>query len=65
MYRASAVYYSIVKFMEECTFSPPGIMFFYLVTWGWNYSSVYVIIQLINIRRHIERRHVDREEFRE
>ena len=54
----------IEKFMEECTFSPCGTIFFYLVTRGWNFTSAYVIIQSINIRRHIERRHVNREEFR-
>ena len=64
MYRASAVVL-IVKFMEECTFSPSGMMFFYLVIRGWNFTSAYVIIQSINIRRQIERRHVNREEFRE
>ena len=36
---------------------------FYLVIRG--FTSVYVRIQSINIRRHIERRHVNREEFRE
>ena len=36
---------------------------FYLVIRG--FTSAYVIIQSINIRRHIERRHVNREEFRE
>ena len=49
-----------------CTCSPYGIMFFYLVTWGWNFTSAYYVrIQSINIRRHMERRHVNREEFRE
>ena len=52
-------------FMEECTFSPSGMMFFNLVTRGWNFTSAYVRIQSINIRRHIERRHVNREEPRE
>ena len=51
--------------MEECTFSPSGTMFFYLVTKGSNVTSAYVRIQSIKIRRHIERRHVNREEFRE
>ena len=55
----------ILKFMEECTFSLSGMMFFYLVTWGWNFTSAYVRNQSISIRRHIERRHVNREEFRE
>ena len=55
----------VVKWMEECTFSPSGMMFSYLVTRGWNFTSTYVIIHVINIRRHIERRHVNREEFRE
>ena len=56
----------IVTFMEECTFSSSEMMFFYFVTRGWNLTSAYyVIIQSINIRRHIERRHVNREEFRE
>ena len=56
----------IVKFMKECTFSPSGMMFFYLVSRGWNYiSAFYVRIQVNYIRRHIERRHVNREEFRE
>ena len=36
---------------------------FYLVTRGC--TSAYVRIQSVNIRRHIERRHVNREEFRE
>ena len=36
---------------------------FYLVT--RDFTSAYVRIQSINIRRHIERRHVNREEFRE
>ena len=36
---------------------------FYLVTRG--FTSAYVRIQSINIKRHIERRHVNREEFRE
>ena len=49
---------------SECTFSPSGMMFFYLVTRGSNFTSAYVIIQSINIRRHIERRYVSREEFR-
>ena len=53
----------IVKCMEECAFSPSGIMFFYLVTRGWNFTSQR--IQSISIRRHIERRHVNREELRE
>ena len=52
-----------VKFIEVCTFSPSGMMFFYLVTRGWNFTPAYVRIQSINIRRHIERRHVNREEF--
>ena len=55
----------IVKIMEECTFCPSEMMFFYLVTRGWNFASAYVRIRTINIRRHIERRHVNREEFRE
>ena len=56
----------IVKFMGECKFSPPGMMFFYLVTRGCNFTSAYLKIQSINIiRRHIERRLVNREEFRE
>ena len=37
---------------------------FYLVTRGFT-SAYYVIIQSINIRRHVERRHVNREEIRE
>ena len=36
---------------------------FYLVTRGFT-SAYYVRIQSIDIRRHIERRHVNREEFR-
>ena len=52
MYRASAVLIVlIVKSMEECTFSPPGMMFFYLMTRGWNFTSAYVRIRSINIRR--------------
>ena len=62
MYQASAV---VFKTMEECTFSPSGMMFFYVMTRGWSFSSAYVIIQSIDVRRHIERRHVNREEFRE
>ena len=27
--------------MAECTFSPSGMMFFYLVTRGWNFTSPY------------------------
>ena len=53
------------NFIEECTCSPSGRMFFYLVTWGWNFTSAYVIIHSINVRRRVERRHVNREEFRE
>ena len=53
----------IVKFMEECTFSPSGMMFFYLVTRGRNFTSHR--LRSISIIRHIERRHVNREEFRE
>ena len=53
----------IVKFMEECTFSPSRDDIFYLVIRGS--TAAYVRIQSINIRRHIERRHVNREEFRE
>ena len=65
MYRGSAGVL-IIKFMEECTFSPSGMMFFYLVvTRGWNFTSAYVRIQSINIRRHIEHCRVKREEFRE
>ena len=41
----------IVKFMEECTFSPSGVMFFYRVTRGWNFTSAYVRIQSFNIIR--------------
>ena len=37
--------------------------FFYLVIRG--FTSAYVRIQSINVRMHIERRHVNREEFRE
>ena len=37
---------------------------FYLVIRGFT-SAYYVRIQSINIRRHIERRHVNREEFRD
>ena len=34
----------IVKFMEEeCTFSLSGMMFFYLVTKGWNFTSPYSV----------------------
>ena len=40
----------IVKIMEECTFSPSRMMFFYFVTRGWNYASAYVRIQSINIK---------------
>ena len=36
---------------------------FYLVT--RDFTSAYVRIQSITIKRHIERRHVNREEFRE
>ena len=36
---------------------------FYLVTRG--FTSASVRIQSINLRRHIERRHVNQEEFRE
>ena len=36
---------------------------FYLVT--RDFTSAYVRIQPINVRRHIELRHVNREEFRE
>ena len=65
MYRASAgQIVLIVNFMEECTFSPSGMMFFFLVTRGSNFTSAYVRIQSINIRRHIERRYVSLEEFR-
>ena len=46
-----------------CTFSPSGMMLFYPVTMGWNFTSAYVIILSINIRRHIERRNVNQEEF--
>ena len=55
----------IENIMEECTFSPSGMMFFYLVTRGRNFASDYVRIQSSNIRRDTERRHVNREEFRE
>ena len=55
----------ILKCLEECTFSPSGMMFFYLVTRAWNFTPAYGRIQSINTRRHIERRHVNREEFRE
>ena len=55
----------IVKIMEECTFSPSGMMFFYLVTRGWDFTSAYARVQSTHIRRDIERRHVNREEFRE
>ena len=57
--------------MEECSLCafpfrcPSEMMFFYLVIRGWNFTSAYLRIQSINIRRHIERRHVNREEFRE
>ena len=57
--------YNTTNFIEECTCSPSGMMFFYLVTWGWKFTLAYVEIQSINIRRHMERRHVNREEFRE
>ena len=61
---SSIVLYS--KFYRtECTCSPSMMMFFYLVTWGWNFTSAYVRIQSIHIRRHMERRHVNREECRE
>ena len=47
------------------TFFPSGMMFFYLVARGWNFTSAYVRVQSINNGRHIDRRHVNREEFRE
>ena len=47
------------------TFFPTGMMFFYLVSRGWNFTSAYVRIQSTNNNRHVERRHVNREEFRE
>ena len=31
-----------------CTFFLSGMMFFYLVTRGWNFTSAYVIIQSTN-----------------
>ena len=37
----------IIKFMEECMLSPSGVMFFYLVTSGWDFTSAYVRIQSI------------------
>ena len=40
----------VINFIEECTFSPSGMMFFYLVTRGWNFTSSYVRIQSFNIR---------------
>ena len=55
----------IVKFMEECTYVfPVRDDIFYLVTRGFT-SAYYVRTKSIDIRRHIERRHVNGEEFRE
>ena len=56
----------IVKFMGECTFSPSGLlMFFYIVARGRNFtSSAYLRENSVNqYYKHIERRHVNREEF--
>ena len=47
------------------TFFPTGIMFFYVVTKSWNFTSAYVRIQSTNNNRHVERCRVNREEFRE
>ena len=54
----------IVKCMEEYVF-PFRDDVFLPCDQGWNFTSAYVRIQSIDIRRHIERRHVNREEFRE
>ena len=74
MYRASSVAL-IVKFMEEYRYSSLYVfpfrddvgwmMLLYLVTRGWNFTIAYMRNQSINNNRHIERRHVTREEFRE
>ena len=56
-------YSARIKFYGRVYVFPFRDDVFYLVTRGWNFTSAYVIIQSINIRRHIERRHVNREEF--
>ena len=67
MFRALSVVLmvNICKTRVASTFFPSEMMLFYLVTRGWNFASGYVGLQSINYGRHIERRPVNREEFRE
>ena len=61
MYRASSVVLTlkIYRRVACCTFFPSGMIFFYLVIRGWNFTSAYYVrIESINIRRYIERHHV-------
>ena len=41
------------------------MVFFYLVTTGWIFTSAYVKMKSINNRTKIERHYVSREEYRE
>ena len=52
----------MVKFMEECTFFPSEMMFFYIVTRGWNLTSPYSAWRMSRLTRDRTAERVSRDQ---